>query len=161
MLVTLAVPVAAGMIVRRRWTSVAERWRPFLQRAAFFGIVAILALVVLENPRAFAAEVRTTVPLASAFILCSMASGWAVAALVAPSRNDRFTIATEFATRNVGVATAIAVTLLGRVEFARFAATYFLTELPIMLAAVWIFVRRREQIDRLRPPADSRTRARG
>jgi ACR3 family arsenite efflux pump ArsB len=36
----------------------------------------------------------------------------------------------------VAIATAIAVTLLGRTEFAAFASVYFLTELPIMLAAV-------------------------
>jgi ACR3 family arsenite efflux pump ArsB len=33
----------------------------------------------------------------------------------------------------------IAVTILGQVEFARFAATYFLTEIPVMLAAVAFF----------------------
>jgi ACR3 family arsenite efflux pump ArsB len=34
---------------------------------------------------------------------------------------------------------AIAVTLLGHVEFVRFAATHFLTELPMMLIAVSLF----------------------
>ena len=42
----------------------------------------------------------------------------------------------EFATRNLAVATAVAVTLAGRVEFARFAATYFLTEILLMLCAI-------------------------
>jgi ACR3 family arsenite efflux pump ArsB len=54
---------------------------------------------------------------------------------------DRFTLAAEFGTRNVGVATAIAVTVLGRVEFARFAAAFFVTEVPLMLAAVGLFRR--------------------
>jgi ACR3 family arsenite efflux pump ArsB len=40
------------------------------------------------------------------------------------------------ATRNVAIATAVAVTLLGRTEFAVFASVYFLTELPLMLAVV-------------------------
>jgi hypothetical protein len=39
----------------------------------------------------------------------------------------------------VGVATAIAVTILGRVEFARFAAAYAFVEIPLMLAAVALF----------------------
>ncbi len=46
---------------------------------------------------------------------------------------------TEFATRNIAVATAIAVTLLGRVDFALFATAYFLTEVPLMLGAVAVF----------------------
>jgi ACR3 family arsenite efflux pump ArsB len=33
------------------------------------------------------------------------------------------------------------VALLGRVEFARFAVTYSLTEIPLMLAAVAVFRR--------------------
>ncbi|MCM3880551.1 MAG: hypothetical protein ND807_10630, partial [Vicinamibacterales bacterium] len=52
-------------------------------------------------------------------------------------------VATEFATRNVGVATAIAVTILGRVEFARFGITYFMTEAPMMLLVAAAFRRRR------------------
>ena len=36
---------------------------------------------------------------------------------------------------------AVAVSLLGRVEFARFAYTYFLAELPLMLIAVALFRR--------------------
>jgi hypothetical protein len=40
--------------------------------------------------------------------------------------------------RNVGIATAIAVTALGRVEFAVFATAYFLAQVPL-LAAVLVF----------------------
>jgi len=47
----------------------------------------------------------------------------ALSMLTGASRPDRFTLATEFATRNVGVATPISVTLAGRVEFAVFATT--------------------------------------
>ncbi len=68
-----------------------------------------------------------------------MGAGWITAAAVNADRGDRFTIAAEFGTRNVAVATAIAVTMLGRVEFARFATAYFLTELPLMLVAIAAF----------------------
>jgi ACR3 family arsenite efflux pump ArsB len=59
--------------------------------------------------------------------------------LVTGDRRERFTLAAEFGTRNLGVAIAIAVTLLGSVEFARFALTYFLTEVPLMLMAIALF----------------------
>ena len=39
-------------------------------------------------------------------------------------------MAVEFGTRNIGVALAIAVTLLGRVEFSRFAIVYAFVEIP-------------------------------
>jgi hypothetical protein len=41
----------------------------------------------------------------------------------------------------MAVATAIAVTLAGRVEFASVAATYFLTEIRLMLCAIGVYRR--------------------
>jgi hypothetical protein len=43
--------------------------------------------------------------------------------------------------RNIAVAAAIAVTLAGRLEFALFATTYFITEAPLMLGAIIVFRR--------------------
>jgi ACR3 family arsenite efflux pump ArsB len=52
---------------------------------------------------------------------------------------DRFTVGMVFVVRNVGIATAIAVTALGRVEFAMFATAYFLAQAPLLLAFVVVF----------------------
>ena len=135
----LGVPVALGMWVRRRSPRFAERHRPALQRLGFAALAFVLLLVIADDPKGFAAGLSTTVPLAVAFVVCSTAAGWSVAVMVTRDRRDRFTLAAEFGTRNVAVATAIAVTLLGRVEFAKFGTTYFLTELPLMLAAIALF----------------------
>jgi bile acid:Na+ symporter, BASS family len=142
LLLMLALPVALGMWIRRRSPELAERQRPALQRLAFTGISIVLLLVIVDDPRAFFGALSTTVPLAAAFVVCSMGAGWMTGATVTADRRDRFTLAAEFGTRNVAVATAIAVTLLGRIEFARFATTYFLTELPVMLVAIALFRRR-------------------
>ena len=42
----------------------------------------------------------------------------------------------------MAVATAIALTVAGRIEFASFAATYFLTEIPLRLCAIGVYRRR-------------------
>jgi BASS family bile acid:Na+ symporter len=139
LLLMLGLPVALGMWIRRRWPDVAERHRSALQRLAFAGIAVVLLLVIANDPQAFAGGLASTVPLAAAFVACSMGAGWMTGVTVTTDRRDRFTLAAEFGTRNVAVATAIAVTLLGRVEFARFATTYFLTELPLMLVAIALF----------------------
>jgi ACR3 family arsenite efflux pump ArsB len=52
---------------------------------------------------------------------------------------DRFTVAMVFVVRNVGIATAIAVTVLGRVEFAVFATAYVLSQVPALLVAALVF----------------------
>jgi BASS family bile acid:Na+ symporter len=140
--VMLTLPVAIGMWVRRRWADQALRHRPVLERLAFVGVGVVLTLIILDDPRAFAADLPSTVPLAAIFIALSAAAGWLTAALVSRDPRDRFTLAAEFGTRNLGVAMAVAVTLLGRVEFARFAYTYFLTELPLMLVAIGLYRRR-------------------
>jgi bile acid:Na+ symporter, BASS family len=142
----VALPVATGMWIRRRAPAVAERYRPTLRRVAFAGTGIVLLLIIVEAPHAFVSGLTTTTPLAAVFVVSSIAAGWMTAALVTADSRDRFTVAAEFGTRNVAVAMAIAVTLLGRVEFARFAVTYALTEIPLMLVAVALFRRHRSLV---------------
>ena len=142
----LAVPVALGMWVRRRWPPVALRWRAVLQRTALIAIGLVLMLVVLQDPHRFRGGLAATVPLAATFVLLSLAAGWLTAAPLTGDPRDRFTVAAEFGTRNITVALAIAVGLLGRLDFARFATTYALTEIPILLIAVALFRRGRSRV---------------
>jgi BASS family bile acid:Na+ symporter len=143
----LGVPVALGMWARHRWPDRALRLRPGVQALSFVGVGMVFGLLIADQPEAFAAEWPATASIAVVFVLTSFAAGWGIAAVLTPDRRDRFTIATEFGTRNFGVAIAIAVTLLGRVEFARFATMYFLTELPLLLAAAVLFRRRQALMD--------------
>jgi BASS family bile acid:Na+ symporter len=141
--VVLALPMALGMWIRLRTPSLVLRHKLTLQRLVFAGVVVLIVLVIMDDPGAFADELSTAVPLSAAFVVAALIAGWAMAILVTADDRDRFTVATEFATRNVGVATAIAVTILGRVEFARFGITYFMTEAPMMLIIAAAFRRRR------------------
>lgn len=136
LLLMLALPIGLGMWLRHRRPSFATDHGPVLQRVSFAIMGALLLTVMVDERERFVGGLGRTVPLAAVFILASLAAGWIVAWTVRASKDDRFTLAAEFATRNVAVATAIAVTLLGRFEFALFATTYFLTELPIMLAMI-------------------------
>jgi BASS family bile acid:Na+ symporter len=152
----LLLPVALGMWSRHRVPALAERGSPILQRLSVGGILFVFTLLILSNPAAFAAGLSTTVPLAAAFVGLSVVLGWATAAAITRSPADRFAIAAGFGARNVGVATAIAVTILGRLEFAHFAATYALVELPMLLAVVWIF-RKAHRSSALAPPSTVRS----
>lgn len=139
LLLALGLPVLAGMIVRSRRPSLADRLGPPMQRVAFVGVTAVLILVVADDPRAFLNDLPLTVPLVAVFVVASACIGWLTASTLTSDRRDRFTIAAEFGARNVAVAIAIAVTLAGRTGFARFATTYALVEVPVMMAAVAIF----------------------
>jgi bile acid:Na+ symporter, BASS family len=131
----LLLPVSLGMYIRRRWSGWASARAPQVRRLAFVLLGALLVLIIAVENRRVTAEFHEVVLIAAVFVTASFAVGWAAGAAVRASRADRFTLAAEFATRNVAVATAIAVTVLGRTDFAVFASLYFLTELPLMLAA--------------------------
>ncbi len=137
----LVAPIATGMYIRARWPVAAAAHRPAVQRAAFSGLALLVVVVVWAQFDAFRHGLAATVPLAAVFVVSAFGVGWAVGLVFAHDRRDHFTLAMEFATRNVAIATAIAVSILGRVDFAVFATTYFLTELPLALAAVAVFRR--------------------
>ncbi len=63
-------------------------------------------------------------------------AGLAFGRLLRLSQEDRVTVGIGFAVRNVALASAIAITLLNRIEYAAFAVVYFLTEVPLLLGVV-------------------------
>jgi BASS family bile acid:Na+ symporter len=144
--VVLALPVAIGMWWRRRAPAMADRHGPAVRRVAFGVTALVLVLVIAQAPDAFVGGLSTTVPLAVAFVLVSLAAGWLTGMAVTPDVRDRFTLAAEFGTRNIGIAVAIAVTFLGRQEFARFAVTYAIVEVPLLIAAAMLFRRQRHAV---------------
>ena len=141
LLLMLALPVALGMWVRFSRPALASRSQPYLRALGFSGVSGLIVLIVASDPAVFVHGLRDTVPLAATFVAASFLAGWLIGAVGRASSSDRFTLATEFATRNMAVATAIALTLAGRIEFALFATTYFLTEIPLMLCAVVVYRR--------------------
>ena len=143
LLLMLAVPVGLGMWVRFKRPALAARSQPYFRALGFCGIAALIVLIVASDPVVFVNGLSDAVPLGATFVAASFLAGWLIGAASGASPPDRFTLATEFATRNMAVATAIAVTLVGRVEFAVFATTYFLTEIPLMLCAIVVYRRSR------------------
>lgn len=144
LLLMLALPVALGMWVRFSCPAFAGRSQSYLKALGFVGVAALIVLIVASDPVVFLHGLRDSVPLAATFVAASFLAGWLVGAATGASPPDRFTLATEFATRNMAVAAAIALTLAGRVEFALFATTYFLTEIPLMLCAIVVYRRSRQ-----------------
>jgi len=143
LLLMLAVPVAIGMLVRSKRSAFASRSRPHFRALGFGGVSLLILSIVASDAAAFVHGLRNTAPLAAAFVAASFLAGWLSGAVSGASRPDLFTLATEFATRNIAVATAIALTLAGRAEFAVFATIYFLTEIPLMLCAIAVYRRSR------------------
>lgn len=141
LLVMRALPVAAGMAMRRAWPEQAIRWLGPLRRTVFVAIGVLLLLVVQRDAGEFVRNLRLAVPMAVAFVVVAFGVGWLSARALGGSPGDCFTFGSEFSTRNVAVATAIAMSFAGRPEYAIFATAYFMIEMSLLLGAAALFRR--------------------
>ena len=102
-------------------------------------LAALLGFIIVQEAEHFARALSDVAPAVALLTVLAFGAGWATGWASGAGAMDRFTVGMDFVVRNVGIATAIAVTILGRVEFAVFATVYFLAQVPILLAAVLVF----------------------
>ncbi len=137
--VLLILPVLLGMFARRIRPDFPERHGRTLLRLGIVALAALIALVMIQEWEHLLAdfiEIALAVGLLTGIMmLTGFVTGWACAL----GASDRFALAMVLVVRNVGIATAVAVTVLGRIEFAVFATAYFLNQVPILVAALVLF----------------------
>jgi ACR3 family arsenite efflux pump ArsB len=102
-------------------------------------LAGFVGLVLVQEWQRIITGMWGIIPTAALLNLLGFGAGYAVGVACRCSVADRFTLAVEFAVRNVVIAAVIAITILGQVEFAIFATAYFLIEVPMMLIAVAAF----------------------
>ena len=135
----LVVPVLTGMGVRRRWPYITERYGRALLWFSIATLATLLGFIIVQEAEHFVSALTDIAAAAAMLTVLAFGAGWAICWASGARATDRFTVGMVFVVRNVGIATAIAVTVLGRVEFAVFATAYFLAQVPILLAAVVVF----------------------
>lgn len=110
--VVLAVPIAAGMTVRRRAPRFAERSeRPvrFLTLALF---VVIVALAFSRNLELFVDTIDTLVPTVVVHNAAALAIGFAIGTVLGLSVPDRRAVTLEVGIQNSGLGLALAFTFM-------------------------------------------------
>jgi bile acid:Na+ symporter, BASS family len=137
-----AAPIAGGVVLRRLAFRFAARIGPMIQAACIAGIGGIIAMIVVVQADLLVVEWKPAAVASLALMTVAMAGGWLMSALMGLQTTERIAFAVIFSVRNVALAMAVAVTLLGRVEYAAFAVVYFLTEVPLLLGVVAICRRR-------------------
>jgi len=143
MALLVAVPVLAGMAVRRHRPALAGRLDRPLRAASLAGVVLLLGLVfATQGAQIRQSEWIGTVCAALAFTGGALLTGLLFGRSLRLDSRSSFTVGLLFATRNVGLAMTIAAAVLGRLDFAVFAAVYFLAETPLLLGAAELFRRR-------------------
>lgn len=130
----MVVPMAAGMIVRRRFPAIVERNAETFRRVSFAIVLVILALTSWAVRGDIATVAGDIAIAAILFILGAMLLGKIMAYGMAPWEGPVLVI--ESAVRNIGVALIIGRNLLGDQAFGAFASfltVYFTLEMVIML----------------------------
>lgn len=137
----LLLPVLAGMGVRRFWPEFAARQGRTLRNLSFMGVTLLIVWIFTSRRAQLAADWQPALLAGLAFMLPALALGMVLARVLRLGADEGITAGVVFAARNVGLATAIAITLLGRLEYAVFAAVYFLTEVPLLFGIVALYRR--------------------
>lgn len=133
----LFLPVAVGALITHQQPQLVNRIKPLLHPFIGIGIFLMLAVIlfsqwatVRENGLSFALTCFI-------FLGVSLACGHGCNRLLRLPTGDALASLLCFPVRNVGVASLIAITLLGRIDYASVAAIYFLVEVPLLLVLVW------------------------
>ena len=127
-------------------------YNQLLFRLAIVGLALLIGFVIVQEAERLA-EDFIEISLAVGILTATMIlAGWGTGRACALGPQDRFTLGMVFVVRNVAVATAVAVTVLGRTEFAVFATAYFLNQVPILFAALALFRLSRRSTSRAEAP---------
>ena len=135
LLVLLLVPILAGMAIRYYRPHFVERYSRSLFSVALAALAILIVFVIVQERDHFLHDLPEIAPLVVLLTVVAMLPGYGTGWALRTSHADRISVALVFVVRNVGLATAIAVTVLGRLEFAVFATAYFLSQTPILVAA--------------------------
>lgn len=139
LLVFIVVPVGLGSILRTTRPAFADRYTPIMRTLSWTLMACLIGLIVFENWTGVVQEFDRIAIAAGSMIGLAVFSGLATAKVLRLEAEDVLTLAIEFPARNLAVATVTAVTILGQSSFAVFAATYFVIELLIVAALVFLF----------------------
>ncbi len=139
LLLLLFLPVLLGMLVRRRRPLLAQRHEQGLLRVSLAALAALVAFILFQELERFFDALPGILLAVTALTLVTLLTGLGLGWAGGAAAGDRFALALSLVVRNLGIATAVAVTVLDRTEFAVFAAAYFVAQVPLVVAAVALF----------------------
>ena len=135
------VPVAIGMLIRRRFTAFADRMLKPLKIAAILFMVATIAVAVFQERANIGGYLQDIGLIALVFCVISLLLGYAVPRLVRIERRQSIAISLEIGIHNSTLAIAIALSpaLLNNPQMAVPAAVYgVLMFIPAGIFSYWV-----------------------
>ncbi len=132
----IAMPIVMGMLVRWKTPRLADRLMVGCKVFCGTLIVLVLAMILIVRGPRLATDWLRAAAASTMLIVVAMLAGFFLGRVLRLSNSETATLAIIFPVRNLVLATTLAVTLLGRLEYAVFALVYFLVEVPLVLGAI-------------------------
>ena len=135
LVVLMVLPIGLGMLVRLRRESV-YRYRAFFHRVSLLLVFGVVLAVVIDQRAVLVESVRSVAALAAMLTLSGMLTGLGIARLAGLPLVDGTAFVMEFSARNTAIALVVAVTTLGRPDYAVFIVAYFLVQMLVTIPVI-------------------------
>ncbi|MDX1499092.1 MAG: bile acid:sodium symporter family protein [Woeseiaceae bacterium] len=136
-----ALPVALGMLVRRRFPAWAERNLDNMRRASFVLLLAIITTTTLSSLDSLAANLPAAGLLAATLNLSAMTAGYLLGRGFRLPPTQVRSVTFEVGVQNLSLAAVLAVSVLGRPDYAILAIVYALMMKLSALSLLWLWRR--------------------
>jgi bile acid:Na+ symporter, BASS family len=157
LILLVVVPIVLGMGFRAMRVRAADRVSRCLRMLCVGGVLVLCMFVVANRYAQLRGDWKSMWVASLSLMVVAMAVGWAISQVMGLKRSDSVTFVILFPVRNIALATLMAVTLMGRLEYAAFATAYFLSEAFLLLGAV-VFLRYRWNVAPLASSANASLR---
>jgi len=139
LVVLILLPIAAGMILRRRFSTWIDQHLRRLQNITQLCLYVAVALLIAENFSVVSQYTYDALPWSIALCAINMFACYQAARLFKLDIEDRVTITLEGSIRNLAIALLIAVNVLERMDIAVLPTVYFISVLilAISFAKLW------------------------
>jgi BASS family bile acid:Na+ symporter len=139
LLIMAVIPVTLGALVRDRWPDLERRHGGHLRALSAAGVVAIVAIGLIQSAGSLTVDLLAGGVAAAGLVAGGMLIGWTAGMLLRTGAADRFTLAVEFAVRNLAIAMVIEVTLLHHPDFVAVGALALMAQAGFLMAAVRVY----------------------
>lgn len=138
LLLFLVLPVLVGMTLRHFFPGPIQRNGGALRAGALGTLLVFIALVYIDQHQAMGALLRPAMQLTVAFTTLALLAGYLVGSVLRLGRVDRAVLAVEFAVRNVGIASVVALATFQQEEIVAFAGLFVTMQAPLLLAGLLV-----------------------
>jgi len=131
----MVLPLGLGMFVRFRSEAV-HRHRVMFQRLSFLLVLVVTTMLAIDQRAAIVDALRSAAGLSAMLTIVLMAAGLAAGRLARLRFADSKALLMEFSARNIAIALVVAVTTMGRRDFAAIIIAYFVVQMLVTILVI-------------------------